>query len=92
MIYEVIRPDSYAKRERKFFKKHPELISQYAKALKLLSLDPSHPSLRLHIIKKKQCHSISINMQYRVLLTLKLLSDGKIVLIDIGDHDVYMGN
>ena len=89
MIFKILRPESYAKRERKFFKKHPELIKQYVKTLKLLSLDPHHPSLRLHPIKNKQCHSISINMQYRVLLTLKLLSDGKLVLIDVGDHDIY---
>jgi len=89
MTFEIIRPDSYAKRERKFFKKHPELIKQYIKVLKLLSLDPSHPSLRLHPIKNKCCHSISINMQYRVLLTLKLMDDGKLVLIDVGDHAIY---
>lgn len=89
MTFKVIRPDSYAKRERKFFKKHPELIKQYVKILKLLSLDPSHPSLRLHSIKSKGCHSISINMQYRVLLTLKLMGNGKLVLIDVGDHYIY---
>ena len=89
MTFKIIRPDSYAKRERKFFKKHPELIKQYTKTLKLLSLDPLHPSLRLHPIKNKSCHSISINMQYRVLLTLKLMDDGMLVLIDVGDHDIY---
>jgi plasmid maintenance system killer protein len=88
MTFKVIRPESYAKRERKFFKKHPELIKQYVKTLKLLSLDPLHPSLRLHAIKSKHCHSISINMQYRVLLTLKLLADCKLVLIDVGDYDI----
>lgn len=62
MALKIIRPDSYIKREIKFFKKHPELINQYAKALKLLSIDPSHPSLRLHAIKTKHCHSISINI------------------------------
>lgn len=89
MTFKVIRPESYARRERKFFKKYPELIKQYAKTLKLLSLDPMHPSLRLHQIKSKRCHSVSINMQYRVLLTLRLLNDGQLVLIDIGDHDIY---
>ena len=89
MAFKVIRPDSYAKRERKFFKKHPELIKQYVKTLKLLSLDPFHSSLRLHPIKSKGYHSVSINLQYRVLLTLKLLDDGKLVLIDVGDHDIY---
>ena len=89
-MIKIIRPESYIKRERKFFRKHPELINQYAKALKLLSLEPSHPSLRLHAIKSKSCHSISINMQYRVLLTLRLLDDGQIILIDVGDHGVYV--
>jgi len=89
VAFKIIRPESYAKRERRFFRKHPELIKQYSKALKLLSLDPKHPSLRLHQIKTKNCHSIPINMQYRVLLTLKLLSDGKIILVDVGDHDIY---
>ena len=89
-MLKIVRPDSYIKRELKFFKKHPELIEQYSKALKLLSIDPHHRSLRLHAIKTKQCHSISINMQYRVLLTLKLMNDGKVVLIDIGGHGVYL--
>ena len=87
MAIKIIRPESYVKREIKFFKKHPELINQYAKALKLLSLDQNHPSLRLHVIKTKSCHSI--NMQYRVLLTLKFLSDGQVALIDEGDHRLY---
>lgn len=88
-MLEILRPNSYIKRERKFFKKHPELIEQYVKSLKLLSLNPSHPSLRLHEIKSKNCHSISINMQYRVLLTLRLMAEGQVLLIDVGDHDIY---
>ena len=46
-MLKIVRPDSYIKRELKFFKKHPELIDQYSKALKLLSIDPYHRSLRL---------------------------------------------
>lgn len=88
-MIEIIRPHSYQKREKKFFKKHPELINQYTKALKLFSLDLNHLSLRLHEIKQKGCHSISINMQYRVLLTLKFLDNGEVVLIDVGDHYIY---
>ena len=29
-------------------RRHPELLPQYEKTLKLLELDPFHPSLRLH--------------------------------------------
>ncbi len=89
MRFRIIRPESYVKRERRFFKRHPELVKQYAKVLKLLSLDPKHPLLRLYAIKSKSCHSISINMQYRVLLTLKWLDDGQVMLIDVGNHDMY---
>ncbi|QOL25143.1 plasmid stabilization protein [Thalassotalea sp. LPB0316] len=88
-MLKIIRPLSYKKREKKFFKKHPELINQYTKALQLLSLDIKHPSLRLHEIKNKGGHSISINMQYRVLLTLEFLENGDVILIDVGDHDIY---
>ena len=88
-MYRIIRPQGYQKKESKFFKKHPELINQYTKTLKILSLNPSHPSLRLHEIKQKNCHSVSINMQYRILLTLKMLDNGDIVLINLGDHDIY---
>ena len=88
-MYKIVRPQNYQKKERKFLKKHPELISQYTKTLKVLSLNPKPPSLRLHEIKQKGCHSVSINMQYRILLTLKMLDNGDIVLISLGDHDVY---
>ena len=82
----IIRPHSYQRREKKFFKRHPELINQYIKTLKLASLDLNHPSLRLHEIKQKNCHSISINMQYRALLTLKYINKNEIILIDVSDH------
>jgi len=85
----IIRPYSYQRKEKKFFKRHPELINQYVKALKLMSLNLNHPSLRLHEIKQKNCHSISINMQYRVLITLKFIGNNEIILIDVGAHDVY---
>ncbi len=88
-MHELVRSSAYARREKKFLRKHPELFNQYIKALKLLALNPQHPSLRLHEIRQKGCHSVSINMQYRILLTFKQLSNGRIVLIDVGDHDVY---
>jgi len=53
-------------------------------------LNPFHPSLRLHPIKLKNCHSISINRQYRVLLTLRFIANDELVLIDIGDHSIYV--
>jgi len=47
-VAEIIYTHSYIKRVKKFIKKHPELILQFEKTLKLLEINPKHPSLRLH--------------------------------------------
>ena len=88
-MLKIIKPASYNKREKRFFKGRKHLIGQYVKTLKLLALNPMHPALRLHKINNKDCYSISINMQYRILLTFKYLDNGEILLIDIGDHSIY---
>jgi proteic killer suppression protein len=87
-VAEIIYTDSYIKRARKFFKKHPELISQYEKTLKLLELNPNHPSLRLYKLhgKLSELYSVSINISYRISIDF-LIEDDKIIPIDIGSHD-----
>ncbi len=85
---EIIYTDSYLKRAKRFIKKHPELISQYAKTLKLLELNPNHPSLRLHKLHGKLSilYSVSINISYRISIYF-LIDKDKIVPVDIGSHD-----
>ena len=87
-MVEIIYTNSYIKRARKFFKKHPELISPYEKTLKLLELNPNHPSLRLHKLhgKLSALYSVSINISYRISIDL-LIEDNKIIPVDIGSHD-----
>lgn len=87
MAYKLIYPKSYLKKASKFLKRHPQLIGQYEKALKLLELNPHHPSLRLHGLsgKLQGLHSASINMSYRITLELIIL-DKEIILVDVGDH------
>lgn len=88
MTFRIIYTKSYNKRASKFVKKHPELLGQYEKTLKLLELNPNHPSLRLHELKGKLkgLHSISINISYRITLEL-IVSDKDIILIDVGPHN-----
>ena len=88
--YKLIFPESYLRKEKKFLKQHPELIPRYKKVLKLLELNPNHPSLRLHKLKGKfrGKYSVSITMSYRIVLTFTVTDKG-IILIDIGSHDVY---
>jgi mRNA-degrading endonuclease YafQ of YafQ-DinJ toxin-antitoxin module len=88
MTYTVIYTNSYIKRASKFIKKHPDLISQYEKTLKLLEIDPTHPSLRLHPLKGKlkELHSVSINISYRIILAF-ILVNKEIILVNVGHHD-----
>ncbi len=88
MNFTIIYTESYNKRVSKFLKKHPDLISQYEKALKILEKNPDHPSLRLHQLKGKlkDLHSISINISYRITLEF-YITDKEIVLVNVGRHD-----
>lgn len=88
MSFRIVYTPSYNKRAGRFLKKHPGLLAQYEKTLKLLELDPFHPSLRLHQLKGAlgELHSVSINLSYRITLEL-VIKDGKIIPIDVGSHD-----
>jgi len=87
-VAEILYTDSYLKRAKKFIKKHPDLISQYEKTLKLLEINPYHPSLRLHRLRGKlsELYSVSINISYRITIFF-IIQDDKIIPIDIGSHD-----
>ena len=88
MNFRIICTKSYLKRATKFAKRHPDLLGQYEKFLKLLELNPFHPSLRLHRLSGSlsDLHSASINISYRITLEF-LIDDGKIVLVNVGSHE-----
>ena len=92
MGYKLIFTKSYTKRVIQFFKNHPELIRQYEKTLKLLELNPLHPSLRLHPLKGKLMglHSVSINISYCITIEL-IFRETTIIPIYIGTHDEVYG-
>ncbi len=87
-MYRIDFSEKYEKKAKKFFKKHPNLKDKYIKTLKLLSLNPFHPSLRLHKLqgKQKEFYSVSIDMEYRIIIDF-IIIDERIILIDIGPHD-----
>lgn len=88
MLYKLVQTDSYLKVAAKFFKKHPELLEKYKKALTILVTNPQHPSLRLHKLqgKLKNFHSVSIDLSYRLIIEFEI-QDNQILLINIGTHD-----
>lgn len=91
MIYKLIYTKSYIKRASKFVKKHPDLLSQYQKTLKLLEINPNHPSLRIHPLKGrlKYLYSISINISYRITLEF-FVSEKEIILVNVGHHNEFL--
>ncbi len=87
-MYKLIITESYQKRAKKFFAKHQEILKQYEKVLKILCLNPQHPSLRLHKLSGRLAglSSISINISYRLIVHF-VINDDQIIPIDIGSHD-----
>jgi plasmid maintenance system killer protein len=63
-------------------------LSQYEKTLKLLEINPKHPSLRLHKLdgKLSELYSVSINILYRICIDF-LIENDIIIPIDVGRHD-----
>ena len=88
MIYKLIFTEQYERRLRKFIKKHPELLSQYEKTIRLLEANPHHPSLRMHKLSGKlsDLHTVSINIGYRITLEL-VLTEKEIIPVGIDSHD-----
>ncbi len=91
MSFIISLTEKYQQREAKFLKRHPELKSAYAKALRLLAENPFYPSLKLHQLSGNlsDLHAVSINLSYRITLEL-LITETEIILVNVGDHqDVY---
>lgn len=91
MGYSLIFTDSYEKVERRFLKRHPDLLDRYHKTLAIMEQDPFHPSLRLHALEGRLSglHAVSINLQYRITLELEL-REREIILVSVGSHgEVY---
>jgi len=87
-VYKIIFTESYSKRARKFVQRHPEMVKQYEKTLKLLEMNPSHSSLRLHKLKGRlsDYYRVSINMTYKITIDF-IIKERDIVPIHVGKHD-----
>lgn len=84
----IIYTNNYNKRAAAFIKKHPELLGQYEKTLKLLELNPGHPSLKLHKLAGKHSglHAVAININYRISLYF-IVDDDIIIPVSLGTHE-----
>jgi addiction module RelE/StbE family toxin len=87
MNWQLIFTEQYTRKAAKFIKNHPDIENQYAKTLQLLEVNPHHASLRLHALKGKLdgLYSVSINLKYRITLTM-IITEQEIILVNVGDH------
>jgi len=87
-VFTVTTSEQFLRQARKFFKQHPDLKLRFAAIFEALQEDPFQPSLGLHQLSGKlaKCHAVRLTYAYRITLTL-LISEGEIVLLDIGSHD-----
>jgi mRNA-degrading endonuclease YafQ of YafQ-DinJ toxin-antitoxin module len=88
MKYRILYTETYVRQAKKFIKKHPEIIGQYEKTLRLMEIDSFHPSLRLHKLKGRlsDLHSVSINISYRIVIEF-LIQGNTIIPVTVGSHD-----
>ncbi len=84
----LVSTKSYERQLGVFVKRYPNLRESYARTIRLLELNPHHPSLRLHKLKGRlQAYSsVSIYMKYRIMLDF-IIKDDMIILIAIGSHE-----
>lgn len=88
MTYRLVFTEQYERRARRFHRRHPDLEQNYLKTLKILEVNPFHPSLRLHRLSGRLSglHSVSITLSYRITLEF-LITGNDIVPVDVGDHE-----
>lgn len=84
----LVWTNTFSHTAKRFLKKNPDLKKEFERTLKQLEEKPSHPKLKLHPLKGRLAgkHSVSLTYSHRIVLILAL-SDGEIVLLDVGSHD-----
>ncbi len=87
-MFTLVTPDSFLRRARKFFRKHPDLRERFAQVLHDLQQDPFTPHLDFHHLtgKLKGVQAVRLTDSYRITLTI-IITDREIILLDIGSHD-----
>jgi addiction module RelE/StbE family toxin len=86
----IVKEIHYSKKFIKELKKLPkEIIDITIKKEIIFRDNPLHPSLRLHELhrKFKGIWSISLTQNFRIIF--ERMSNGDILFISIGKHDIY---
>ncbi|MCX7049518.1 MAG: plasmid stabilization protein [Candidatus Sumerlaeota bacterium] len=91
--YTLVWTDTFLRTARKFLRRHPGLAGILDDTLKQLENDPYAPRLSLHRLKGKHRDKYAVRLTYSDRLVVLLrLTQGEIVLLDIGSHDEVYRN
>jgi len=80
---------SFLKKCRKF----PEdLQNEIDEKISLFRSDPLHPFLKIHKLHGMFKNSWSFSVNYRYRIIFQYLSKDEVILLAIGDHEIYKQN
>ena len=74
---------------RQLKKLEPNLQEEVFEKIEYFKNDPNHKMLKVHKLKGrlKDRHSFSVN--YKTRIVFHYLSKNEVILLAVGDHDVY---
>lgn len=75
--------------QRQFSKQEVELKEEILEKLDLLKNKSNHQTLKVHKLKGRLSGRYSFSVNYRIRIIFNFLDKDEIVLLAVGDHDVY---
>ncbi len=67
----------------------PELQEESIEKIELFKGEKNHKQLKVHKLKGRLKNRLSFSVNYRTRIIFDYLSSKEVVLLAIGDHDVY---
>jgi mRNA-degrading endonuclease YafQ of YafQ-DinJ toxin-antitoxin module len=75
--------------QRQFSKQEEDLKEEILEKLELLKDKLNHQTLKVHKLKGKLSGRYSFSVNYRIRIIFNFLDKDEIILLAVGDHDVY---
>jgi mRNA-degrading endonuclease YafQ of YafQ-DinJ toxin-antitoxin module len=75
--------------QRQFSKQEEDLKEEILEKLELLKNKLNHQTLKVHKLKGKLSGRYSFSVNYRIRIIFNFLDKDEIILLAVGDHDVY---
>ena len=75
--------------QRQFSKQEEDLKEEILEKLELLKDKLNHQTLKVYKLKGKLSGRYSFSVNYRIRIIFNFLDKDEIILLAVGDHDVY---